>query len=68
MTISQVAQRLGVSARTVKNWWLSGKTCLEVWCPHHLVGKSGLRFSRASVDEFMEKGKQKPAEWGSAAM
>lgn len=67
MAIGQVAARLGVSVRTVKNWWLSGKTCLEVWRPHHLVGGSGIRFTRKSVEEFEEKGKQTPEQWGSAS-
>lgn len=63
MSIGQVAQRLGVSPRTVKNWWLSGSTCLEMWCPHHLVGATGLRFTRKSVDEFEQKGTVKPDEY-----
>lgn len=65
MSIGQVAARFGVSERTIKNWWLTGETCLELWRPHHLVGTSGIRFTRKSVDEFEEKGKQTPEEWAS---
>jgi transposase len=64
MTIGQVAMRFGVSVRTVKNWWLTGKTCLVVWRPHHLVGRSGISFTKKSVKEFEEKGQLKPEEWG----
>lgn len=66
MTIGQLATRLGVSVRTVKNWWLSGKTCLEVWRPHHLVGSSGIRFTKKSVTRFEEIGRVKPCEWDAA--
>ncbi len=66
MSIGQVAQRLGVSPRTVKNWWLSGSTCLEVWCPHHLVGSSGIRFIRKSVDDFEAKGNRKPEDYSES--
>lgn len=63
MTIDQVAQRFGVSTRTIKNWWLSGRTCLEVFCPHHLIGRTGLKFTRKSVDEFAAKSRVKPDEY-----
>lgn len=63
MSIGEVARRLGVSPRTVKNWWLSGGTCLQVWCPHHLLGSAGLRFTRKSVDDFEQKGNVKPEEY-----
>jgi hypothetical protein len=63
VTIGQVAQKLGKSVRTVKRWWLSGQTCLEVWAPHHLVGKAGICFTKRSVKDFIEKGSVKPEEW-----
>jgi len=63
ITIGQVAQKLGVHPRTVKNYWMSGKTCLEVWCPSHLIGKTGLKFTRKSVEEFIRQGQVKPEEY-----
>lgn len=63
MTIAQVAIRFGVSTRTVKNWWLSRRTCLEVWCPNHLIGTAGLRFTRKSVEVFEVQGHLKPDEY-----
>lgn len=52
ITIGQLAKRFEVSERTIKNWWLSGKTSLELFCPRHLIGSSGLRFTRKSVEVF----------------
>lgn len=63
LTIGQVAQKLGVSTRTVRNWWLSGKTSLQAWCPGHMVGKSGLKFTRKSVEVFVAQGHVKPEEY-----
>jgi hypothetical protein len=65
MTIGQVAMRFGVSTRTVKRWWLSGKTCLEYWGPHHIIGKTGMKFTKKSVIAFAEKGSLDPKEWDS---
>ena len=63
MTIGQVAQRFGVSTRTVKRWWLSGASGLDVWGPHHLIGTTGLRFTRKSVDNFEQKGNVRADEY-----
>lgn len=60
MDIGQVAARFGVSTRTVHNWYKSGKTCLEAWQPHHLIGSRGIRFTKRSVDEFEARGRLKP--------
>ncbi len=63
MRIDEVAKRFEVHPRTVKRWWLSGKTCLKVWCPVHLVGSRGLFFLTDSVDEFERTGMVNPEEW-----
>jgi transposase len=63
MSIGQVATRFGVSVRTVKNWYLSGRTALEVWCPAHLIGTTGLRFTKKSVEVFESQGQRKPQDY-----
>ena len=62
-TIEEVAAVFGVHTRTIKNWWLSGKTCLVAWHPDHRIGGKGLRFTSESVDEFERQGKITPGTW-----
>lgn len=63
MRIDEVAERFSVHPRTVRNWWLSGKTCLQAWHPDHRLCSKGLRFSIQSVDEFEKRGLVSPGEW-----
>ena len=63
ITIGQLARKFEVSERTIKNWWLSGRTCLELFCPRHLIGSTGLRFTRKSVEVFEAECHVKPEEY-----
>jgi hypothetical protein len=63
MRIDEVAGRFDVSTRTVRRWFLSGKTCLEAWHPAQRIGSKGLRFTVASVEEFEKRGLFSPLEW-----
>ena len=56
MRIDEVAGRFNVSTRTVRRWWLSGRTCLDAWHPEHRIGSKGLRFTIESVDKFEVNG------------
>jgi len=63
MTLVEVAARFGVHVRTIRRWWLSGKTCLKAWNPDHRIGSRGLRFTTESVDAFELSGVILPEEY-----
>ena len=63
MRIDEVAVRFDVHVRTVRRWWLSGKTCLKAWHPDHRIGARGLRFTTESVDAFEAGGALLPEEY-----
>lgn len=67
MRIDEVADRFGVSSRTIRRWWLSGNTCLKAWCPDHRLGNKGLRFLADSVDAFEKGGILLPEEYEEGA-
>ena len=52
----EVAEKFGVTSRTVRNWWKSGKTCLKAWHPCHALGLRGLRFTAESVEQLVLSG------------
>jgi hypothetical protein len=54
--------RFGVSVRTIKRWFVDGRTCLEAWQPDHMIGKCGLRFTKKSVMSFEQKNRIKPED------
>ena len=60
MSPSEVAEKFGVTPRTVRNWWKSGRTCLKAWHPHHSLGLRGLRFTNESVEELAQSGEIHP--------
>lgn len=68
MRLDEVAERFGVTSRTVRRWWLSGKTCLKAWHPDHRIGSKGLRFTIESVEEFENGGMILPADFEEAAI
>ena len=68
MRIDEVAIRFDVTARTVRRWWLSGKTCLVAWHPDHRIGSKGLRFTVESVDEFERSGTIQPDDYDEATI
>jgi len=63
MRTDEVADRFGVHAQTLKNWWLTGRTCLVAWHPDHRICGKGLRFTVESVEEFERQGKVTPSGW-----
>jgi hypothetical protein len=67
LRIDEVAVRFGVQPRTVRRWWLSGKTCLRAWHPDHRIGSKGLRFIAESVDEFESDGMMLPENYKEAS-
>lgn len=62
LRIDEVAQMFDVTPRTVRNWWISGQTCLQAWHPGGAIGGKGLRFTADSVTEFEKRGMKKPEE------
>lgn len=56
--LDEAAARFGVSPRTFRRWWLTGKTCLQAWRPSHKLGEAsrGLFFTAESVDAFDKSG------------
>lgn len=63
LTLTEVATRFDVHPSTFRRWWLSNKTCLKAWCPDHRIGKVGLRFLIASVEEFEKSGQVNPDDY-----
>lgn len=68
MRIDEVAEIFEVTPRTVRNWWLSGKTCLQAFCPEQQIGSRGLRFTRESVQQFEQRSLISPEQWESPCM
>lgn len=68
MRIDEVAARFEVTPRTVRNWWLSGRTCLQAFCPEQQIGTRGLRFTAASVLEFEQRSLISPTQWDAQDM
>jgi hypothetical protein len=62
MRIDEVAERFSVTPRTVRNWWLSGHTCLQAWHPGGPVGTKGVRFTAESVEQFEKVGRIAPQD------
>ena len=52
VSVNELALVCGVTPRTVRNWWNTGKTCLQAWHPDHRLGVKGLRFTKESADQF----------------
>lgn len=62
LRIDEVAQMFDVTPRTVRNWWISGQTCLQAWHPGGAIGGKGLRFTAESVQQFEQRGMQQPQD------
>lgn len=62
LRIDEVAQMFDVTPRTVRNWWISGHTCLQAWSPGGAIGTKGLRFTADSVLQFEQRGMRQPQD------
>lgn len=62
-SVNEVALILGVSPRTVRRWWLSGRTCLQAWTPPGCESARSLRFTTESVEQFECEGRICPDEY-----
>ena len=63
LTLAEVAKRFRVHPDTLWDWARSGKTCLKVWVPSHLIGKTQRLFLAKSVDEFEQAGLLDPVDY-----
>lgn len=67
MKPGEVAARFGVHVKTIRRWWLSGKTCLKAWHPDHRIGAKGLLFTTESVLQLESEGVLLPEEYEEGA-